>query len=133
VKGALVEYVALVGTLQPVIIEQAIVGVAVPPCKDLPTEHELFKRFVARRSTGCEAIRQVEQDGLRQRRRGWRLFLCLPQRCERNAFAHRRVLSSLQRRNSEIAAQWPHKHTIHFLRGFALAGLDMSAPHVKSE
>ena len=59
-------------------IERAIVGGALPPGAPLPTEHALSERFGVHRSTVREAIRQVEQEGLLQRREGRRLFVCMP-------------------------------------------------------
>lgn len=59
-------------------IERAILDGALPPGAALPTEQELADRFGVHRSTVREAIRQVEQEGLLQRREGRRLFVCLP-------------------------------------------------------
>lgn len=59
-------------------IERAILDGALPPGSALPTEQELSERFGVHRSTVREAIRQVEQEGLLQRREGRRLFVCLP-------------------------------------------------------
>lgn len=59
-------------------IERAILEGALPPGSALPTEQELCERFGVHRSTVREAIRQVEQEGLLQRREGRRLFVCLP-------------------------------------------------------
>lgn len=59
-------------------IERAILDGALPPGSALPTEQELAERFGVHRSTVREAIRQVEQEGLLQRREGRRLFVCLP-------------------------------------------------------
>ena len=59
-------------------IERAIVDGALPPGSALPTEQVLSERFGVHRSTVREAIRQVEQEGLLQRREGRRLFVCLP-------------------------------------------------------
>ena len=59
-------------------IERAIVDGALPLGAALPTEQELAERFGVHRSTVREAIRQVEQEGLLQRREGRRLFVCLP-------------------------------------------------------
>jgi len=61
-----------------VAIERAIVDGALPPGAALPTEQELAQRFGVHRSTVREALRQVEQEGLLQRREGRRLFVCLP-------------------------------------------------------
>ena len=222
-------------------IERAIVDGALPPGTALPTEQELSERFGVHRSTVREAIRQVEQEGLLQRREGRRLFVCLPgvndlaprttrllllqqttfqelwdvslvleplaarlaaqhanaddlalleanfnaglaeqdlaalvaldtefhalvgrashnralmlarepvsllyntallqiferlpQGSERNVVAHRQIMDALQRRDGDAAAQWTRKHMVDFQRGFALAGLDMSTPLVKS-
>ncbi|WP_372826075.1 FadR/GntR family transcriptional regulator [Polaromonas sp.] len=244
---------ALSGTFQCVItepaykavsaaIERAIIGGALPPGTALPTEQDLSERFGVHRSTVREAIRQVEQEGLLQRRASRRLYVCLPgindlapratrllllqettfremwevalaieplsarlaaqyateedlelleanfdaglassdlptlvaldtefhalvgrashnsalmlarepisllyntallqiferlpQGCERNVTAHRRILDALRSRDGEAAAHWTHKHMVDFQRGFALAGLDMSSPLVKSK
>ena len=59
-------------------IERAILDGALRPGSALPTEQELSERFGVHRSTVREAIRQVEQEGLLQRREGRRLFVCLP-------------------------------------------------------
>lgn len=59
-------------------IARAIVDGALPPGTALPTEQALSERFGVHRSTVREAIRQVEQEGLLQRREGRRLFVCLP-------------------------------------------------------
>ncbi len=59
-------------------IERAILDGALLPGTALPTEQELADRFGVHRSTVREAIRQVEQEGLLQRREGRRLFVCLP-------------------------------------------------------
>lgn len=59
-------------------IERAILDGALRPGAALPTEQELADRFGVHRSTVREAIRQVEQEGLLQRREGRRLFVCLP-------------------------------------------------------
>jgi DNA-binding FadR family transcriptional regulator len=59
-------------------IERAILDGALPPGAALPTEQELSERFGVHRSTVREAIRQVEQEGLLQRREGRRLFVVLP-------------------------------------------------------
>ena len=60
------------------VIERAILDGALRPGTALPTEQELAERFGVHRSTVREAIRQVEQEGLLQRREGRRLFVCLP-------------------------------------------------------
>ena len=49
-------------------IERAILGGALPTGSALPTETELAERFGVHRSTVREAIRQVEQEGLRSKR-----------------------------------------------------------------
>lgn len=59
-------------------IERAIIAGALPPGTALPTEQHLSERFGVHRSTVREAIRQVEQEGLLQRREGRRLYVCLP-------------------------------------------------------
>ncbi|CAN5358364.1 FadR/GntR family transcriptional regulator [soil metagenome] len=59
-------------------IERNILNGAIRPGEPLPTEQELSERFCVHRSTVREAIRQVEQEGLVQRREGRRLFVCLP-------------------------------------------------------
>ena len=59
-------------------IARAILDGALPPGAPLPTEQVLSERFGVHRSTVREAIRQVEQEGLLQRREGRRLFACLP-------------------------------------------------------
>ena len=59
-------------------IERAILDGALPTGSALPTETELAERFGVHRSTVREAIRQVEQEGLLQRREGRRLFAYLP-------------------------------------------------------
>jgi DNA-binding FadR family transcriptional regulator len=61
-----------------VAIEKAILHGSLPPGAALPTEQELAERFGVHRSTVREALRQVEQEGLLQRREGRRLFVCLP-------------------------------------------------------
>ena len=59
-------------------IERNILNGGILPGDPLPTEQELAERFGVHRSTVREAIRQVEQEGLLQRREGRRLFVCLP-------------------------------------------------------
>ena len=59
-------------------IERAILDGTLAAGVALPTEQELSERFGVHRSTVREAIRQVEQEGLLQRREGRRLFVCLP-------------------------------------------------------
>jgi GntR family transcriptional repressor for pyruvate dehydrogenase complex len=59
-------------------IAAAIFDGALPAGTALPTEQALSERFGVHRSTVREAIRQVEQEGLLQRREGRRLFVCLP-------------------------------------------------------
>lgn len=59
-------------------IERIIVSGALEPGSPLPTEQELAQQFGVNRSTVREAIRQVEQEGLVERREGRRLFVALP-------------------------------------------------------
>jgi GntR family transcriptional repressor for pyruvate dehydrogenase complex len=59
-------------------IERIIVSGELEPGAALPTEAELAQRFGVNRSTLREAIRQVEQEGLVERREGRRLFVALP-------------------------------------------------------
>lgn len=59
-------------------IERLIVSGKLRPGDPLPTEHELSERFGVNRSTVREAIRQIEQEGMLERREGRRLFVCLP-------------------------------------------------------
>jgi len=59
-------------------IERAILGGSLAPGSALPTEQELAERFGVHRSTVREALRQVEKEGLLQRREGRRLFVVLP-------------------------------------------------------
>lgn len=59
-------------------IERSILEGQLQPGMPLPTEQSLAERFGVHRSTVREAIRQVEQEGLVQRRDGRRLFVCLP-------------------------------------------------------
>lgn len=59
-------------------IERSILAGDIKPGMPLPTEHVLAERFGVHRSTVREAIRQVEQEGLLQRREGRRLFVVLP-------------------------------------------------------
>ena len=59
-------------------IERIILSGALEPGAPLPTEQELAQQFGVNRSTLREAIRQVEQDGLVERREGRRLFVALP-------------------------------------------------------
>ncbi len=59
-------------------IERSILGGALKPGMPLPTEQALAEHFGVHRSTIREAIRQVEQEGLLQRREGRRLFVTLP-------------------------------------------------------
>ena len=59
-------------------IERIIVSGALEPGAPLPTEQELAQQFGVNRSTIREAIRQVEQEGLVERREGRRLFVALP-------------------------------------------------------
>lgn len=59
-------------------IERSILSGDIKPGMLLPTEHVLAERFGVHRSTVREAIRQVEQEGLLQRREGRRLYVVLP-------------------------------------------------------
>ncbi|MGJ7487125.1 FadR/GntR family transcriptional regulator [Variovorax sp. LT2P21] len=59
-------------------IERSILSGKLKPGSPLPTEQSLAERFGVHRSTVREAIRQVEQEGLVQRREGRRLFVTLP-------------------------------------------------------
>lgn len=59
-------------------IERIIVSGELEPGAPLPTEAELAQQFGVNRSTLREAIRQVEQEGLVERREGRRLFVALP-------------------------------------------------------
>ena len=59
-------------------IERAILDGSLLPGAALPTEQALAEQFGVHRSTVREAIRQVQQEGLLQRRQGRRLFVCLP-------------------------------------------------------
>ena len=59
-------------------IERIILSGALEPGAPLPTEQELAQQFGVNRSTLREAIRQVEQEGLVERREGRRLFVALP-------------------------------------------------------
>lgn len=59
-------------------IERSILDGALKPGMPLPTEQALAEHFGVHRSTIREAIRQVEQEGLLQRREGRRLFVTLP-------------------------------------------------------
>lgn len=59
-------------------IERSILNGALKPGMPLPTEQELADQFGVNRSTIREAIRQIEQEGLLQRREGRRLFVTLP-------------------------------------------------------
>jgi len=59
-------------------IERSILSGQIKPGMPLPTEQSLAERFGVHRSTVREAIRQVEQEGLLQRREGRRLFVTLP-------------------------------------------------------
>ena len=59
-------------------IERIIVSGELEPGAPLPTEQELAQKFGVNRSTLREAIRQVEQEGLVERREGRRLFVALP-------------------------------------------------------
>ncbi|WP_156373243.1 FadR/GntR family transcriptional regulator [Pseudorhodoferax sp. Leaf267] len=59
-------------------IERSILDGQLQPGMPLPTEQSLAERFGVHRSTVREAIRQIEQEGLVQRREGRRLFVALP-------------------------------------------------------
>ena len=59
-------------------IERIIVSGELEPGAPLPTEADLAQQFGVNRSTLREAIRQVEQEGLVERREGRRLFVALP-------------------------------------------------------
>lgn len=59
-------------------IERSILAGDIKPGMPLPTEQVLAERFGVHRSTVREAIRQVEQEGLLQRREGRRLYVALP-------------------------------------------------------
>lgn len=59
-------------------LEQLIVSGRLKPGDPLPTEQDLSERFGVNRSTVREAIRQIEQEGMLERREGRRLFVCLP-------------------------------------------------------
>lgn len=59
-------------------IERSILEGVLKPGEPLPTEQALAEHFGVHRSTVREAIRQVEQEGLLQRREGRRLFVTLP-------------------------------------------------------
>lgn len=59
-------------------IERSILSGQLRPGMPLPTEQSLAERFGVHRSTVREAIRQIEQEGLVQRREGRRLFVALP-------------------------------------------------------
>lgn len=59
-------------------IERLILSGQLRAGMPLPTEQSLAERFGVHRSTVREAIRQVEQEGLVQRREGRRLFVALP-------------------------------------------------------
>lgn len=59
-------------------IERSILSGKIQPGMPMPTEQCLAEQFGVHRSTVREAIRQVEQEGLLQRREGRRLFVTLP-------------------------------------------------------
>lgn len=59
-------------------IERLILSGQLRAGMPLPPEQSLAERFGVHRSTVREAIRQVEQEGLVQRREGRRLFVALP-------------------------------------------------------
>ncbi len=84
-----------------VAIERAIVDGSLPPGAALPTELPLAEQFGVHRSPVHEAIRQVAQEGLLQRREGRRLFVCLPQARSHNLQGHRATLDALHRRAAD--------------------------------
>lgn len=59
-------------------IERSILSGKIQPGLPIPTEQCLAEQFGVHRSTVREAIRQVEQEGLLERREGRRLFVTLP-------------------------------------------------------
>lgn len=59
-------------------IERSILSGHIQPGMPMPTEQCLAEQFGVHRSTVREAIRQIEQEGLLQRREGRRLFVTLP-------------------------------------------------------
>lgn len=59
-------------------IERSILSGQIQPGMPMPTEQSLAEQFGVHRSTVREAIRQIEQEGLLQRREGRRLFVTLP-------------------------------------------------------
>ncbi len=59
-------------------IEQRIVRNEIKPGVQLPTEQELAQQFGVNRSTVREAIRQLEQEGLVERRGSKRLHVTMP-------------------------------------------------------
>ena len=59
-------------------IEQRIVRSELAPGTQLPTEPELAQQFGVNRSTVREAIRQLEQEGLVERRESKRLHVTMP-------------------------------------------------------
>lgn len=59
-------------------IERSILSGKIQPGISIPTEQSLAEQFGVHRSTVREAIRQVEQEGLLERRKGRRLFVTLP-------------------------------------------------------
>jgi DNA-binding FadR family transcriptional regulator len=133
VKEALVEYVTPTGTFQPVIIEWVIADGEIPPDAARHTENDFFERFDVMRFATRESASQVGQERSLQRRKSRRLFVFISRGFEGEAALHRNLSKTLQCCHSEIAAQWPQKHTFDFQRDFALAGLDMSATLVKSQ
>ena len=60
------------------VMEQHIVSGRLKPGTALPAELELAAQFGVNRSTVREAIRQLEQEGLVERRGGKKLFVALP-------------------------------------------------------
>lgn len=52
----------------------------------------------------------------------------LPQSGTRLLQAHRRVYEALQKRDTEAAVSWMHKHLADHRRGCEVAGLDMDSP-----
>jgi len=60
------------------VMEQHILSGRLKPGTALPTELEIAAQFGVNRSTVREAIRQLEQEGLVERRGGKKLFVALP-------------------------------------------------------
>jgi GntR family transcriptional repressor for pyruvate dehydrogenase complex len=73
-------------------IERTILNGTIKPGTPLPTEQELAESFGVNRSTVREAIRQIEQEGLLQRREGRRLFVTFPDRVDFASRATRTLL-----------------------------------------